>query len=121
MEMLCVLNWDWELVRYSASRRVQTFMITSVTSATRAPQQAFFGQGTGSIFLDDLMCVGSETRLIDCLHIGVGNHNCAHSEDAGVTCESTRFNWTFTYNSYTACIVLIYMKSLAICRHFFQC
>ena len=42
--------------------------------------------GTGQIVLDDLLCTGNESRLIDCPHKGLGNHNCDHSEDAGVRC-----------------------------------
>ena len=48
--------------------------------------QAAFGQGTGPIFLDDLQCDGTELSLFVCPHNGVGSHNCAHSEDAGVVC-----------------------------------
>ncbi len=59
-----------------------------IFTATRVTTNAMFGQGTGPIFLDNLMCVGTETRLIDCPHNGVGIENCAHSEDAGVVCES---------------------------------
>ena len=54
--------------------------------ATRAWSHAHFGQGSGNIVLDDLGCTGSETSLFDCPHGGVNNHNCGHSEDAGVTC-----------------------------------
>ena len=42
--------------------------------------------GTGPILLDNLLCTGSELRLIDCPHNGLGNHNCRHSDDAGVRC-----------------------------------
>ena len=42
--------------------------------------------GTGLILLDNLMCTGSESRLVDCRHSGLGNHNCDHSDDAGVRC-----------------------------------
>ncbi|XP_049432536.1 deleted in malignant brain tumors 1 protein-like [Epinephelus fuscoguttatus] len=55
--------------------------------AVEAPQSARFGQGTGQIWLDDLQCSGSESSLQDCPHGGLGNHNCAHSEDASVICE----------------------------------
>ncbi|XP_064386909.1 uncharacterized protein LOC135335369 isoform X2 [Halichondria panicea] len=48
----------------------------------------YSGQVTGDIFLDNLNCVGNETRLIDCPHNGVGVHNCDHSEDAGVVCQN---------------------------------
>ena len=48
---------------------------------------AFFGQGTGLIFLDNVGCTGNETSLLQCPRPGpIGAHNCNHSEDAGVTC-----------------------------------
>ena len=55
------------------------------TGAT-ALSRATFGQGTGQIWLDNVACTGSETRLIDCPANPLGSHNCAHSEDAGVRC-----------------------------------
>ena len=47
---------------------------------------AFFGQGTGAIWLDNVVCTGNETRLYDCQNTGIGVHNCSHFEDAGVRC-----------------------------------
>ena len=52
-----------------------------------AYQTAQFGQGTGPIFLDDVGCVGNESRLVDCRF--TANHNCDHSEDAGAGCNRT--------------------------------
>ena len=42
--------------------------------------------GTGQIVLDDLLCTGTEARLVDCPNNGLGIHNCVHAEDAGVRC-----------------------------------
>ena len=51
---------------------------------------AYFGRGTGPILLDDLLCTGSEARLVDCTHDGIGNYDYCyrlHGEDAGVRCQ----------------------------------
>ena len=39
------------------------------------------------IFLDDIVCNGSESSLLECSHNNIGVHNCDHSEDAGVRCQ----------------------------------
>lgn len=39
------------------------------------------------IFLDDLRCIGNESRLLDCQATPVGAHNCGHFEDAGAICQ----------------------------------
>ena len=56
------------------------------TIGATAFSNAFFGQGTGRILLDNLGCVGTETRLVDCRHNGIGIENCVHAEDAGLRC-----------------------------------
>ena len=49
-------------------------------------RQAFFGRGSGSILLDNVICRGTESSLLECNTNPVGIHNCDHSEDAGVRC-----------------------------------
>lgn len=48
---------------------------------------AQFGQGTGSIWLDNVNCAGTEARLAACPANPIGSHNCIHAEDAGVRCQ----------------------------------
>ena len=48
-----------------------------------------FTNGAGQIWLDNVECRGTETRLIDCPANALGSHNCGHSEDAGVRCTGT--------------------------------
>ena len=81
-------------LNYSTTGKIQTNAINlylkvypHATSGAIARSRAFFGQGTGSILLDNVGCIGTETRLVNCQNNGIGNHNCAHSEDAGVTCQ----------------------------------
>ncbi len=50
---------------------------------------AQFGQGTGSIWLDNVNCAGTEARLASCPANPIGSHNCQHSEDAGVRCQAS--------------------------------
>jgi len=56
------------------------------SDAVSAPQTAQFGEGSGSIWLDDVQCLGHEITLESCQHNEWGDHNCKHSEDASVIC-----------------------------------
>ena len=48
-----------------------------------------FGGGNGSILIDNAACTGDEERLDQCVHNGIGSHDCPldHSYDAGVFCD----------------------------------
>ena len=52
----------------------------------QAYSAATFGQGNGSIMLDDLNCNGYETDISDCPSNGWFKNDCNHWEDAGVSC-----------------------------------
>ena len=48
-----------------------------------------FGGGSGDILLDNVVCRGTESSLLECSTNPIRQHNCDHSEDAGVRCEGT--------------------------------
>ncbi|XP_069805684.1 scavenger receptor cysteine-rich type 1 protein M130-like [Dendropsophus ebraccatus] len=54
--------------------------------AVTATTEAYYGRGTGDIWLDDIQCRGNESHIWDCPSKPIGNHNCGHKEDAGVIC-----------------------------------
>ncbi len=46
-----------------------------------------FGAGNGAIWLSDVDCEGTETRLDQCRHLAEwGETSCRHYQDAAVTC-----------------------------------
>ena len=68
----------------SWSKEVSLYTLYHCTGAT--PLYSGFPDGTGQILLDDVQCIGNETRLTDCPARPIGQANCAHFEDAGVRC-----------------------------------
>ena len=55
--------------------------VALTTGFTNANQQT-------PIWLDNVQCGGLEQNLLNCPSNAVGDHNCAHVEDAGVRCAS---------------------------------
>ena len=73
-----VVSWDMIQVRTGLE-----FYYLHANVGT-ALGSAYFGQGSGTILLDDVQCNGTESYLTNCTHIT--NHNCGHYEDASVRC-----------------------------------
>jgi len=61
--------------------------------ALNATRDAYFGQGTGEIYIALVDCRGNETELAYCPSLPLGDvFYCAHPDDAGVVCSSKLHN-----------------------------
>ena len=74
--------WQFILVLYTDIN-----IYTTPTDAI-AFTNAHFGAGTGTIYLDNVGCTGSENNLIDCPRSSIVSCTSGHTEDAGVRCQS---------------------------------
>ena len=72
-------------------------MLTCLSCITdpEAYVEAYFGEGQGEIYIENVQCNGSESSLEDCPASEVSVHDCTHSEDAGVRCQSMYANTSF--------------------------
>ena len=70
-------------------------------------RNAYFGAGTGPIYLDDVACTSSASQLLECSSRPILTHNCTHSADAGVGCEGNIFdNWYLSIKTHR-CIFVV--------------
>ena len=68
------------------------------TISAQALNKAAFGEGTGIILLDTVNCTAGQSNIFDCRHNGFENHDCSHSEDAGVRCANFRNSKLYLYH-----------------------
>jgi len=78
-----VCDHYWDLSDADVACRMLGFK-----SAISAASGAYFGEGTGTIWMGDLLCFGNESSLLLCSHSGPSVHNCDHSQDVGLACSS---------------------------------
>jgi hypothetical protein len=60
--------------------------ITVYRDNALARSEGSYGRGSGPIFVDDVVCDGTEVNILQCGSRPLGTNNCDHSEDAGVVC-----------------------------------
>ena len=61
-------------------------IISTLFSASVAVRRSMYGSGTVPFLLDDIVCTGNESNLLQCRHSELRMHNCEWSETAGVIC-----------------------------------
>ena len=83
-----VLNSEYPPTQVQYSRVVVRDLSSDyiIVSPDQALSNAYFGQGSGPIFLDNVTCYGTESTLLSCNSNRIGYENCSHSEDASVRC-----------------------------------
>ncbi len=96
-----------------------------------ALNDAQFGPGSGSIWMNYIRCIGSESTLKNCGSKGWGKNDRDHSVDAGIICSgklsqtsiyyycTTMINHIFM-NSYNKCIYLKHLTNEDITTKFSQ-
>ena len=83
---LCADSWVNSLQVRSMSIEYDCDTISVLFSASVAVRRSMYGSGTVPFLLDDIVCVGNESNLLQCQHSGLRMHNCELSETAGVVC-----------------------------------
>ena len=77
---------------------------TVVADATAVISEFPGAEDGVQIFLDDVKCSGAESNILSCPQKAFQQHNCKHSEDAGVRCSKGQsvifyfFSNTVMYN-----------------------
>ncbi len=83
--------------------------------------EAQFNQGSGLILLDDMLCNGSESLLINCFrrdNLPIFDSNCEHTEDAGVICQCESFNKSEQWDLTVEWIIIINRSCNHTCSNF---
>ena len=91
---------------------MQISFVGTALEAVRAEDAGFEPASVRTpIHLDDIVCLGAESKIEFCDRRQWGKHNCAHFEDAGMCYEKLAFSvlavsildYKLTVNSMTTC------------------
>ncbi len=65
------------------------------------PIYSFSASSSTPTWLDELRCLGNESRLIDCPANSIGVEDCDHFEDIALMCTENSTTSKNRYNEYT--------------------
>lgn len=81
---VCQLNhWDTDNANVVCSQLGMQSSASMVDAIT--VRNSFYGSSSGPLFMGDVRCSGSESRLVDCFHSSVKT-TCGYGWHAGVRC-----------------------------------
>ena len=67
------------------------YVLVLYTTGATLHQYAYFGRGSGPIFMRNVQCTGRETRLTSCYYSTSTARYCSHYRDIGVECPGELF------------------------------
>ena len=86
-------NGEWGTVCYDGWSHLNAYVVCrklGFGSLGLSYGNSYFGQGSGPIWLDNILCTGTESTLASCGHLGLNiTRSCSHFEDVGVRCYGT--------------------------------
>ena len=92
MYILCIPT-HWYSVFYYVYMQWNRFIVSTFSPCPLdvaggiAHSNAYYGSGSGPIYLTNVACTSSSTSLLQCPSDPILSGSCTHSEDAGVKCE----------------------------------
>ena len=86
---VCGENWDLDDANVVCRQ-------LGYPGASQALKDAHFGPGQGRVWLSNLQCNGSESKLLQCFQSPY--LHCSHSQDAAVVCKS-KWLWCARFQS----------------------
>ncbi len=80
------------------------YVVVIIGSPVRG-NDSTFGSSSDPITLDNVVCGGTEENLLSCSHNQILQHNCEHSEDVAVVCDSElnlRMNYILIHSPHSS-------------------
>ena len=71
---------------------------------------AYFGEGSGPIFVDDLKCSENSTHINNCSYITYDN--CFHSNDVSVVCTGKEINNTVPIIKVKKLVIILFITNI---------